>query len=258
MAGVKQDDAFRIMDGLTTSICDSCTPMITPIVTIASIDENSGHTLPPKDLVISGSEIRGRKYYWHSQNWKQYEGHNNLDHRMKQRIRPIKKSDMETGDRLFCFRVYFDRLNQKELESLRWSLDFADRACAHKLGRGKPLGFGSVKIYIEDLKLQHMDRETGEIKLLSTDFKTLGIDIDEGKDAIKTLKLMANYENIPVNISYPEADDNRGKESFRWFVNNRVGGSGMQTSFEQILPKALEVCGDESDEGKWLKVNRKR
>lgn len=202
--------------------------------------------------------IRGRKYYWHSQNWKQYEGHNNLDYRMKQRIRPIKKSDMETGDRLFCFRVYFDRLNQKELESLRWSLDFADSACAHKLGRGKPLGFGSVKIHIEDLKLQHMDRETGEIKLLSTDFKPLGIDIDEGKEAIKTLKLMANYENIPVNISYPEADDNRGKESFRWFVNNRVGGSGMQTSFEQILPKALEVCGDESDEIKWLKVNRKR
>lgn len=39
VVGVKQDDAFRIMDGLTTSICDSCTPMITPVVTMASIDE---------------------------------------------------------------------------------------------------------------------------------------------------------------------------------------------------------------------------
>lgn len=41
--GVQQEDAFRIMDGLTTSICDSCTLMIAPVVTMASIDEEVGH-----------------------------------------------------------------------------------------------------------------------------------------------------------------------------------------------------------------------
>ena len=37
--GVNQEDAFSIMDGITSAICDSCTPMITPIVTLASIEE---------------------------------------------------------------------------------------------------------------------------------------------------------------------------------------------------------------------------
>lgn len=201
--------------------------------------------------------IRGRKFYWHSNNWGQYQGDNNLNHIMKQRIRPIKESDNKTGDRLFCFRVYFDRLNQEELKFLRWSLDFADSACAHKLGRGKPLGFGSAKIHINDLKLQQMDYETGEIRLSSTDFKSLSADIDEDGEAIKTLKLMANYKDTPKNIRYPESDDGRGKESFRWFANNRVSGSGMQTTFTQVLPKALEEWGDEKNEEKWLKVNRK-
>ncbi|MCI9004579.1 MAG: winged helix-turn-helix transcriptional regulator [Lachnospiraceae bacterium] len=37
--GVKQEDAFSIMDGITSAICDSCTPMIMPIVTLASVEE---------------------------------------------------------------------------------------------------------------------------------------------------------------------------------------------------------------------------
>lgn len=78
---------------------------------------------------------------------------------MKQRIRPLKESNLETEERLFCFRVYFDRLNQTELEQLRWALDFADSNCAHKIGRGKPLGFGSVKIHIDNLKIQILIRK---------------------------------------------------------------------------------------------------
>ena len=37
--GINQEDAFSIMDGITSAICDSCTPMIMPIVTLASIEE---------------------------------------------------------------------------------------------------------------------------------------------------------------------------------------------------------------------------
>lgn len=54
--GIKQEDAFRIMDGLTTSICDSCTPMITPIVTMASIDE--------KVVIIVTIQAGGQRPYY--------------------------------------------------------------------------------------------------------------------------------------------------------------------------------------------------
>ncbi len=39
VSGIDQENAFSLMDGITSAICDSCTPMITPIVTLASIEE---------------------------------------------------------------------------------------------------------------------------------------------------------------------------------------------------------------------------
>lgn len=39
VTGIPQADAFLIMDRITSAICDSCTPMITPIVTLASVEE---------------------------------------------------------------------------------------------------------------------------------------------------------------------------------------------------------------------------
>lgn len=39
VVGINQENAFSLMDGITSAICDSCTPMITPIVTLASLEE---------------------------------------------------------------------------------------------------------------------------------------------------------------------------------------------------------------------------
>lgn len=41
VVGVEQENIFSVMDGITSAICDSCTPMITPIVTLASIEEKA-------------------------------------------------------------------------------------------------------------------------------------------------------------------------------------------------------------------------
>lgn len=54
--GIQQEEAFRIMDGLTTAICDSCTPMITPIITMASIDE--------KVVIIVTIQAGGQRPYY--------------------------------------------------------------------------------------------------------------------------------------------------------------------------------------------------
>ena len=39
VVGINQENAFSLMDGITSAICDSCTPPITPIVTLASLEE---------------------------------------------------------------------------------------------------------------------------------------------------------------------------------------------------------------------------
>lgn len=201
--------------------------------------------------------IRGRKFYWHH-DWKKETDMENGNHNMRQRIRPMRESNWETGERVFDFRVYFEKLSRKELSRLRWALDFEDGDCAHKLGRGKPYGLGSVRIHIEDLKLCTVDAVSGAIKLTSEAYGDLKADVnEEGSEVIRTLKLMTNWEKRPTDISYPrlldeEKTDDKTK-SYEWFNRNRKGVQGEAPAFIKVLPRALEECGENKDDNKRLK-----
>lgn len=215
---------------------------------VKQVDENG--KVDKKRLPSSLPKLRGRKFYWHSDNCKPKNMGNRLDHKMKQRIRPIAQDGSHGREKKFCFRVYFDRLNQEELERLRWALDFADSDCAHKIGRGKPLGFGSARIRIKGMKIREFNPDTGEWRLADRRFDNLGKNIAINSEAIKTLKLMANAKkgHYPEDVSYPRLlDGSQGEESFRWFANNRRNqdSKGMQPAFTKILPKAVEEFGPE-------------
>jgi CRISPR-associated protein (TIGR03986 family) len=53
-------------------------------------------------------------------------------------IKPIQKAS-------FKGKIYFENLSEEELGCLLFALDLQE-GCAHKIGMGKPLGLGSVKI----------------------------------------------------------------------------------------------------------------
>ncbi len=85
-----------------------------------------------------GAKIRGNKFYWHkSEMIKQKIDKFNPNTDSK--IRPIG-----TGAD-FTFRIRFENLSQMELGALLFVLNLPE-GCAHKLGMGKPLGLGSVRI----------------------------------------------------------------------------------------------------------------
>lgn len=99
--------------------------------------------------------IRGHKLYWHR--WNRDRGieqvgqrHGQLAEGDTQRtvIEPIRAETKFQG------RVRFDNLAPMELGALLTALDLPD-GCAHKLGMGKPLGLGSVRIGV---KLTRVDR----------------------------------------------------------------------------------------------------
>ena len=142
-------------------------------------------------------KLRGRKYYWHSDEWKKYINKNN-DHKeqpltaMRQRIRPLKNNTKC----LFKFRVYFENLSKQELKQVRWALSFNNLECAHKLGKAKPLGFGSVKLQIHQLMLRKIDEKTGAWKL-EEDKKGLSEGLKPEGEAIDALSFMSNWENRP-------------------------------------------------------------
>lgn len=90
----------------------------------------------------SNSALRGYKLYWHKSGERWVETDRaKIDKSPSQytEIQPVNAGTRFRG------RIRFENLSDKELGALLFALDLPD-GCAHKLGMGKPLGLGSVRI----------------------------------------------------------------------------------------------------------------
>ena len=211
-----------------------------------------GKVVAKQTLDANQPELRGRKYYWHScVNLEKYKYFNDVS-AMKQRIRPMIPQDTKP---IFSFRVYFEQMSKQQLSCLKWALDFGDPACAHKLGRAKPLGFGSVRLSVDRLSLREISRDTGQWQLKQLKPEAFCTEPVPSNAALKTLQLMANWEKKPVNVQYPpgkaeEADTNatsNDKASHQWFQLNQKTGS-----FKKVLPAPEEEVRENPDQSKVL------
>ncbi len=106
-----------------------------------------------------GAKVRGHKLYWHRNNGAGRQGYWIEDSRkipdgsdtQHTRIRPVR-----SGVR-FRFRVRFENLHPVEVGMLMCALGLPE-GCAHKLGMGKPLGLGSVRISYELHTINRQER----------------------------------------------------------------------------------------------------
>lgn len=185
-------------------------------------------------------KMRGRKYYWHLDvNMDKYKDEQISN--MKQRIRPMKPENESQSK--FQFRVYFEELDKKQLQQLKWALDFGNIECAHKIGRAKPFGFGSVQITVDRLHTRDINEETGNWEMITINntgelnfghfFEKSGFCIEEVPEA---LKIMANWKNRPDCVSYPIGTDERA--SYQWFEMNKQ--EKLKYNFSKVLPVAEE------------------
>ncbi|WP_283655711.1 RAMP superfamily CRISPR-associated protein [Paenibacillus sp. RC334] len=214
---------------------------------------------PIKDSAFG---IRGRKFYWHSENWKQYKDKlhgisteflkENINTNMTAGVRPLNHEKCPA----FQFKVYYEHLTWDELNQLKWSLDFNDSACSHKIGRGKPLGFGSIQLKIEQVMQRTIDLQTGEWFMKQFP-DTCREELPES-DAMKDLKLITGWESKPTaTISYPqirlertteprEQQNNVNEEaSHRWFTENAKRD-------KKVLPTIQEEMSA-NEASNWLK-----
>lgn len=103
-------------------------------------------SLPPPDIqkgehtikTFEGGEYNGRKFYLHSKDGK------------------ISPGDFESiysapKDTTFTFKVHFKNLSEDDLAKFLFAINL-DENTYHKLGYGKPIGMGSVKITINYVK----------------------------------------------------------------------------------------------------------
>lgn len=91
----------------------------------------------------NGAKIRGYKMYWHDKtsDWKATPNEEKLTNVVR-RITPIKRGSK------FQAKIRFQNLSELELGALLMVFDLAGnrQAAAYKIGQGKGLGLGSVKI----------------------------------------------------------------------------------------------------------------
>lgn len=119
----------------------------------------------------SKCNIRGRKFYWHFK-----PDYNKLSNLPEDKV-DTKICGIDKGS--FIFKVYFENILDEQLAEIATLLclgenDKDGKRC-YKLGRGKPLGFGSVKIVVENIQIR--DFKSKEHKYIIKSCTNLGNDI---------------------------------------------------------------------------------
>ena len=201
-------------------------------------------------------ELSGRKVYWH---------HNEFNPKeLKGEQNPNLTSYMQYINRReglkFQFEVYFDGISKRELEQLYTALTFGEnvedgRLC-HKVGHGKPLGFGSAKIVVDKIITREFDIKSDNSYTMER------MDIEELQGISLPLELVrvADFCSEAVldqTIDYPRLKDPRDprlKDSrykdddkiYKWFSKNRPLSSNKQVEFRTKLPEILPKTPEDS------------
>lgn len=176
------------------------------------------------------TEIRGYKYYWHKGNIRISVASESDSESQLTRIIPIK-----AGVR-FKFRVHFENLRDFELGSLAWALTLPtddNKTYRHKLGMGKPLGMGSVKLKANLFLTNRSERyaklfsdgkladaanasDTTEFLTAFAEFVRGGVELDNQQERIRTLLAMLQWREPTtdwldatryLSIQHPQNDN---------------------------------------------------
>jgi CRISPR-associated protein (TIGR03986 family) len=153
-----------VIDGQTTQLAEAVpkilsAPKPTTFQHYVSQDEmeevrfEGGKTIKNRNHynTAGNTEIRGNKLYWHNDlkdsDWKEENGD------LKKQINEIRDGKDKTHTIIkpapektpFEGRIYFENLSDQELGALLFVLNLPE-GCSHKIGMGKSLGLGSIKI----------------------------------------------------------------------------------------------------------------
>lgn len=165
-----------------------------------------------ESFYLNGNKIKGRKFYYHQKDDKFLP---NIENDTIQ-IYLVKEGA------IFKFYLAFENLTKEEYGLLMLMLELEPWLC-HKIGMGKPLGLGSCKLQIMELKEFHENRYNSISKKNS--WKTY--EEDAFKNRIKeirgwwngkipdNLNCILKYHNKFTEIRYPD----RERREFRKYVN---------------------------------------
>jgi CRISPR-associated protein (TIGR03986 family) len=191
-------------------------------------------------------KLRGRKFYWHSKELTPHGKEDRAD--LTAKVRAVKPG------KSFKFEIAFDRLTKEELDTLLWTLTFGDNGgsapaasgsspepCrAHKLGHGKPIGYGSVIYRVVKTAVYTLK---DDLTIETSDYVPDYSRVRAAKKAASDYMKLTSYKDAPGKIAYPIGVrvSGRGSDSgvYQWFGLNK--GKMNDPEFRQVLAAPGEI-----------------
>ncbi len=175
---------------------------------------------------------RGRKAYWHGEPQT-----TNKKSRMNATMAAMDKGN-------FRFRVGFDRITRKQLGDLLWCVTLGENDpegnYCHKLGHGKPVGYGSVKMTVNEVNLRTITMSPDQcfsVNILSEDPASF-MEAPERESALqapqaKAILAMADTgKTKDKQVAYLTGADGN---IYSWFSANRMSADDLLT-----LPEPMD------------------
>lgn len=149
------------------------------------------------DYDAENVKIRGRKYYWHHE--PKIVDNECIEATERNATFHVLK------DSTFVFKVYFDGITREQLQILSTALHLGDNTLegtkCHKIGHGKPLGYGSVKIQIDRCVIRKYDANGWKLEpeAVYADKKILTKD-----NCWEALMRITDFHAVSVDVEYPK------------------------------------------------------
>lgn len=190
------------------------------------------------NLVTYTPVISGRKFYWHSNAARKVV----FDQQDKIEVTERNKTVRPVADYVsFKGTLFFDNISEKELRELVAILNIScfgtEDKYAIKLGAAKPLGFGSVSLKVDQVKLRNFRKEnfglTYEPDALYS-FAEYNLTVF-GRDDIITMfdtQILAEKEGKGAVSAYPK--NAYDEEGYTWFMSNRFAGKVIDRNEKKV------------------------
>lgn len=208
-----------------------------------------GNGSPEYGADTAGVKLRGRKFYWHDPNAKITCD----DSSAKAQPKMASKMQLVKSGCEFRFSVFFDKITDDQLKKLVFALNLGsnDSQRCHKLGHGKPVGLGSVKIAVDSVVKRGFENGVYSVNDVTEQI------VPEAKDKLfrqsrelqAFLQRVLYFKTVGNNtVDYPRVvpKGNAGDDIFKWFAGNR--GSLRSKGYikvEQLLPKITDQQNDQ-------------
>lgn len=184
-----------------------------------------------------GTRVAGRKYYWHN-NKKRISSDSTVGKdNMVSRVRLLKEGTE------FKFEIFFDKITEEMLRKLVFAVNLGEndlngKQC-HKLGYGKPIGLGSVKIIADKITVRGFSNGIYS----ETDMTSIVGDAGNSglfnNNNVRNVLRVTDFNAVDgALISYPFT--NKSTDIFDWFSENRDSFGPGKPSYKQTLPMPLD------------------